>query len=66
MWDHKVRFPIELNDQAYFGEGAIPFSQKNIKIINRSNGENHTVAVLDPKREKINDISQGENLTEVP
>ena len=66
LGDHKAGFPIELNDLAYFGEGAIPFSQKNIKIINRSNGENHTVAVLDPKREKINDVSQGENLTEVP
>ena len=26
--DHKIRFPIELNDLAYFGKSANPFSQK--------------------------------------
>lgn len=32
----------------------------------RSDGENHLVAVSDPKREKEKDISDGENLLEVP
>ena len=48
LGDHKKEFPIKINELAYFGESFIPFSQKNIKIINRSNGENHAVAVLDP------------------
>lgn len=64
--DHKSGFLIELNDMAYFGESANPFSHKNIKIINRSNGENHSVAVLDPKIVKRNDASDGENLSEAP
>lgn len=34
LGDHKIGFPIELNDMAYFGESATRFSHKNIKIIN--------------------------------
>ena len=30
----------------------------------RSNGENHIVAVLEPKKVKIKDVSKGENLSE--
>ena len=32
----------------------------------RSNGENHIVVVLDPKKVKTKDVSKGENLSEAP
>ena len=48
---------------AYFGESVNPFSCKNMKLINRFNDENHTVAVLDLKIVKIKDTSKGENLS---
>ena len=32
----------------------------------RSSGENHHVAVLDPKKVKIKDVSEGENPTVAP
>ena len=32
----------------------------------RFNGENHIVAVSNPKKVKTKDISKGENLSEVP
>ena len=49
---------------AYFDESANPFSHKKLKIINRSNGENHIVVVLNLKIVKIKEISKGENLSE--
>ena len=32
----------------------------------RSDGENHIVAVLEPKKVKTKDVSKGENLSEAP
>lgn len=66
--DHKEGFIIELDSVTYLGENAKPFSHKNIKIKTNhgSYGENHIVAVSDPKKVKRKDISEGENLSEVP
>ena len=36
------------------------------KKCKRSDGENHIVAVLDPKKVKTKDVSKGENLSEAP
>jgi len=64
--DHRAGYAIELNEKAYFGESAKPFSHKNIKIKERSNGENRSAVVLDHQNSKNKDVSNGENLLEVP
>ncbi|GLJ21626.1 hypothetical protein SUGI_0402520 [Cryptomeria japonica] len=66
--DHKEGYTIELNNMAYFGEGVGPSSRKNVKIRTNqgSYGENHTVALSDPKKVKRKDVSEGENLSEAP
>lgn len=63
-----MRYTIELNSVAYFGEGVGPSSHKNVKIKTNqeSYGENHTVALSDPKKVKRKDVSEGENLSEAP
>lgn len=66
--DHKVRFLMELEQEAYFGGEIESFSRKNerknIKL--RSPRENHLVALSDPKKRKIKDKSEGENLSKAP
>jgi len=63
--DHKDGYAIELNEKTYFGERSKPFSHKNIKIKEQSNGENRSAAVLGHQNSKNKDVSNGENLFEV-
>lgn len=53
---------------AYFGEGVGSSSHKNVKIKTNQGfyGENHIVALSDPKKVKRKDVSKGENLSEAP
>lgn len=51
---------------AYFGEGAKPFSHKNLKINNkRYYSENYTMTLLDHEKVKRKYVSEGENLSKV-
>lgn len=63
--DHKVGYAIELNKTTYFGENATPFSCKNITIKIGSSSENHTMTLVETKRVKTKDVSNGENLSKV-
>ena len=48
-------------------EADIKYLSHKIKKKNRrSDGENQSVAVLEPKKVKIKDVSKSENLSEVP
>ena len=48
-------------------EANIKYLSHKIKKKNRrSDGENHIVAVSEPKKVKIKDVSKGENLSEAP
>lgn len=64
--DHKARFSIELDSATYFKENAKTFSCKKITIHNGYSSENRTMTLLDPKAVKIKDVSNDENLLEVP
>jgi len=64
LGDHRVGYIMELDMHAYFGETTPTSSHKNIKIKNGSDGENCSVAVSDPKKEKTKDVSPSENLHE--
>ena len=66
--DHKAGFIMELDTHAYYGETIESFSRKSekLRIISKSLSENHTVALSDKKKVKRKDVSNGENLSEVP
>jgi len=62
--DHRAGYAIELNAKSYFGESAKPFSHKNVKIKEGSNGENCSATALDHQNSKNKDASNDENLSE--
>lgn len=68
--DHKAWFSIELNYAAYFGEAILSFSHKseNEKIKNENNRSSleNWKTPADHEKVKIKDVSEGENLFEVP
>ena len=56
-------------------EHSVNITETDIKYLNhkikkkknrRSDAENHIVAVSEPKKVKIKDVSKGENLSEAP
>lgn len=56
----------EFNNEAYNQGSAKYLSHKMNKTNNRSNGENHAMAVLDHGKVKRKGISNGENLSKAP